>query len=521
MKVDELLETSEKNPMKSALGKALWRDLSKVKKASPAQQAKNKERWASIQASVNKTPKISFEQRTPGSWDGMNVMVDGIKKFDAVKTQGPGVWFVYPVDGYKSIAHGSSKSELKALILAYLEKQEVKEGLVIAKKMIAEGRISNFRPPFSVMGNWVNDSKGRGVCEMGESREALKDIADALNAWVKQEVKEGYRYQKRAWVSVIVRTDQSYDPKKLDNLPLEYRAEGWGNDGKGQLVAFASKKDADHFIKKQGGEVVKTFANSTNDILGRQGVKESSDLAKSKIDALSKQGSGKSLDDLDSEYQRNTELARKYTKSKNLEKAKHHHTLAHGILQKIFKHPDYKLKFIDDPRSNDALAMKYDTKFDVQEAAVDDEKYNKVWNDPANKKEYEAYKKKNTPHISYGSWLLQQGKHDVKSVSEAVSKPIPSLVSFIQKKFSRDFSDIADVEDLFDSAYLSDVEIYAIQDAMEEENKPAKKVLGPRVRWVLSNMDSKSRRAYQAKLKPVAQEWIDMVAPLLDAKARS
>jgi len=31
---------------KSALGKALWRDLSKFKKASPAQQQRNKERWA-------------------------------------------------------------------------------------------------------------------------------------------------------------------------------------------------------------------------------------------------------------------------------------------------------------------------------------------------------------------------------------------------------------------------------------------------------------------------------------------
>lgn len=36
---------SEGGP-KSALGKALWRDLSKFKKASPAQQQRNKERWA-------------------------------------------------------------------------------------------------------------------------------------------------------------------------------------------------------------------------------------------------------------------------------------------------------------------------------------------------------------------------------------------------------------------------------------------------------------------------------------------
>lgn len=42
----ELLDDVEKNPHTSALGKALYRDLSKFKKASPAQQQRNKERWA-------------------------------------------------------------------------------------------------------------------------------------------------------------------------------------------------------------------------------------------------------------------------------------------------------------------------------------------------------------------------------------------------------------------------------------------------------------------------------------------
>jgi hypothetical protein len=40
----------EKNPHTSALGKALYRDLSKEKKASPAQVQRNKERWAQRQA---------------------------------------------------------------------------------------------------------------------------------------------------------------------------------------------------------------------------------------------------------------------------------------------------------------------------------------------------------------------------------------------------------------------------------------------------------------------------------------
>ncbi len=43
---------AEKNPHTSALGKALYRDLSKEKKASPAQQERNKERWAKRQAAM-------------------------------------------------------------------------------------------------------------------------------------------------------------------------------------------------------------------------------------------------------------------------------------------------------------------------------------------------------------------------------------------------------------------------------------------------------------------------------------
>lgn len=45
-----IVAESEKNPHTSALGRALYRDLSKEKKASPAQVQRNKERWAKRQA---------------------------------------------------------------------------------------------------------------------------------------------------------------------------------------------------------------------------------------------------------------------------------------------------------------------------------------------------------------------------------------------------------------------------------------------------------------------------------------
>jgi hypothetical protein len=47
---EEDVAEAEKNPHTSALGKALYRDLSKEKKASPQQVQRNKERWAQRQA---------------------------------------------------------------------------------------------------------------------------------------------------------------------------------------------------------------------------------------------------------------------------------------------------------------------------------------------------------------------------------------------------------------------------------------------------------------------------------------
>ena len=44
---------SDKNPFDNPLGKALWRDLSKVKKLSPQQVQRNKDRWAQRQAKRN------------------------------------------------------------------------------------------------------------------------------------------------------------------------------------------------------------------------------------------------------------------------------------------------------------------------------------------------------------------------------------------------------------------------------------------------------------------------------------
>jgi len=75
------------------------------------------------------------------------------------------------------------------LVKSSEDREFCSEAISTINQLLAEGRIVNFIAPFRVSGNWVNDSRGKGVCEMGESREALKDIAAALNTFVK--VKEG------------------------------------------------------------------------------------------------------------------------------------------------------------------------------------------------------------------------------------------------------------------------------------------------------------------------------------------
>jgi hypothetical protein len=61
---------AEKNPHTSALGKALYRDLSKEKKASPEQVQRNKERWAQRQAEREQGVTEMDKSQTPPGRDG-------------------------------------------------------------------------------------------------------------------------------------------------------------------------------------------------------------------------------------------------------------------------------------------------------------------------------------------------------------------------------------------------------------------------------------------------------------------
>jgi len=70
---------TEKNPHTSALGKALYRDLSKQPKLSPQQVQRNKERWAQRQAERGQgveEARMSAAQRLSNAWDKQRAKSD-------------------------------------------------------------------------------------------------------------------------------------------------------------------------------------------------------------------------------------------------------------------------------------------------------------------------------------------------------------------------------------------------------------------------------------------------------------
>jgi hypothetical protein len=102
-----------------------------------------------------------------------------------------------------------------------------------------------------------------------------------------------------------------------------------------------------------------------------------------------------------------------------------------------------------------------------------------------------------------------------KGMAEGVDNNLPSFEQYIFKKLPREFTDLSQVEDLFDYAYLSDLGIFNIADEMEETGAPAKKVATQRVKWVLQNMANKK---YLPMIKPLAVEWINLVSTSLSSQ---
>jgi hypothetical protein len=64
--------------------------------------------------------KITLAQSTPGSWSGIDILVDGTKKFYASK-QGTSFWVIVSAEGNcDRIGYGGSKTEIKRTVSQYL-----------------------------------------------------------------------------------------------------------------------------------------------------------------------------------------------------------------------------------------------------------------------------------------------------------------------------------------------------------------------------------------------------------------
>ena len=89
--VAEGVAEGDKNPHTSALGHALWRDLSKQKKLSPQQVQRNKERWAQRQAEKNKKQGVA-EGMSRDEYNQIQYAIDNFKDEYGEDPTGPDIF---------------------------------------------------------------------------------------------------------------------------------------------------------------------------------------------------------------------------------------------------------------------------------------------------------------------------------------------------------------------------------------------------------------------------------------------
>jgi len=93
----------------------------------------------------------------------------------------------------------------------------------------------------------------------------------------------------------------------------------------------------------------------------------------------------------------------------------------------------------------------------------------------------------------------------------------PTFLQYVYKKMKNEFSDMSEVEDLFDYAYLSDIEFDEVLQHIGAKTS-AKKYLTESLVWLLQNMSDKT---YTKEMKHLAAEWIMLVAGPLDEYAKT
>lgn len=79
--------------------------------------------------------KIELKQTFPGSWDQIDIIVDGVKRFGAGK-QGTNFWSISVIDGNReTIGFGEGRSEVKKIVQKFLKTEAL-------KKTVAESKIT-------------------------------------------------------------------------------------------------------------------------------------------------------------------------------------------------------------------------------------------------------------------------------------------------------------------------------------------------------------------------------------------
>lgn len=126
--------------------------------------------------------------------------------------------------------------------------------------------------------------------------------------------------------------------------------------------------------------------------------------------------------------------------------------------------------------------------------------------------DYTFWSKQNriAQRISVLKQLLAKGD---QGVAEDTNSRLPSFLSYVLANSQGQFSDIEQIEDLFDYAYLSDLDLETIADGANEEGVSAIKWATPRMAWLLKNISDKSKLAV---IKPLAASWLKTVSPAID-----
>lgn len=108
---------------------------------------------------------------------------------------------------------------------------------------------------------------------------------------------------------------------------------------------------------------------------------------------------------------------------------------------------------------------------------------------------------------------IEQETAAKSTIGEARQKETPSFVAYVYNALPREFSDMSEVEDLFDYAYLEDVQIWELAESLSKtkinQKNAAAAVAGP-LKWLLDNIND---RSMLPKIKPLAVKWAKLVIP--------